>query len=194
MLTDKERVENKNQKEIMIDNLYKDYVDDLYRYALGFGFDKQTAMDAIHDIFCKLCLNEYKLENIRNPKFYLLRILRNRLIDIYKLKKDFIEIVPENSIEELPYKIHITIEDELIAKEEQQHISRKIEEVLSVLTERQREIIYLRYIQECTYEEIAEIMNLSVPACHKMVYRILNKLKNNHTLILFYLLLSINVS
>ncbi|MCB6721091.1 RNA polymerase sigma factor, partial [Bacteroides fragilis] len=54
-------------------------------------------------------------------------------------------------------------------------------------------VIYLRYMQECSYEEIAEIMQISVPACRKLLYRTLLKLKHNNTLVLFYLLLSINV-
>lgn len=49
-------------------------------------------------------------------------------------------------------------------------------------------------MQECSYEEIAEIMQISVPACRKLLYRTLLKLKHNNTLVLFYLLLSINVS
>ena len=44
-----------------------------------------------------------------------------------------------------------------------------------------------------SYEEIAEIMQISVPACRKLLYRTLLKLKHNNTLVLFYLLLSINV-
>ena len=90
-------------------------------------------------------------------------------------------------------KIKITVEDEIIAAEEQAEVSQKVDEILSILTERQREIIYLRYMQECSYEEIAEIMQISVPACRKLLYRTLLKLKHNNTLVLFYLLLSINV-
>lgn len=194
MLAENSKSRKENSTSYIIDNLYKEYIDDLYSYAVGFGFNKQTAMDAIHDVFCKLCLHEKELANIKNPKFYLLKTLRNQLIDIYRTKKEFIEIRPETITDELPYRIKITIEDELIAKEECLHIEQKIEEILSVLNEHQREIIYLRYMQECSYEEIAEIMQLSVPACRKLIHRTLNKLKNHNTLTLLYLLISINVS
>ena len=153
MLPKKENLEEKERTKHTVDSLYKDYVDDLFSYALGFGFDKQAAMDAIHDVFCRVCIREKDVQEIQNPKFYLLRALRNQLIDTYKLKRNYSD----------------------------------------VLTERQREIIYLRYMQECSYEEIAEIMQISVPACRKLLYRTLLKLKHNNTLVLFYLLLSINV-
>lgn len=49
MLPKKKNLEEERAKHT-VDSLYKDYVDDLFSYALGFGFDKQTAMDAIHDV------------------------------------------------------------------------------------------------------------------------------------------------
>ena len=136
---------------------------------------------------------EKEVQEIQNPKFYLLRALRNQLIDTYKLKRNYSEVLTGEITDELPYKIKITVEDEIIAAEEQAEVSQKVDEILSILTERQREIIYLRYMQECSYEEIAEIMQISVPACRKLLYRTLLKLKHNNTLVLFYLLLSINV-
>lgn len=193
MLVEKDKSRKEGKDTYIIDNLYKKYVDDLYSYAIGFGFNKETAMDAIHDVFCKICLHEKELAKIENPKFYLLRTLRNQLIDIYRTKKDYIEVPPETLTDELPYKIKITIEDELIAEEERLHIEKKIEEIMNGLNKHQREIIYLRYMQECSYEEIAKIMHLSVPACRKLLYRTLTKLKNNNTLMIFYLLMSINI-
>lgn len=144
-------------------------------------------------MFCRVCIREKDVQEIQNPKFYLLRALRNQLIDTYKLKRNYSEVLTGEITDELPYRIKITVEDEMIAAEEQAEVSQKVDEILSVLTERQREIIYLRYMQECSYEEIAEIMQISVPACRKLLYRTLLKLKHNNTLVLFYLLLSINV-
>lgn len=43
-----------------ISSTYKDHLDALYAYALHMGFDEQTAMDAIHDVF-------YKLESVILP-------------------------------------------------------------------------------------------------------------------------------
>lgn len=143
--------------------------------------------------FMMCCIREREVQEIQNPKFYLLRALRNQLIDTYKLKRNYLEVLTGEITDELPYKIKITVEDEIIAAEEQAEVSQKVDEILSILTERQREIIYLRYMQECSYEEIAEIMQISVPACRKLLYRTLLKLKHNNTLVLFYLLLSINV-
>lgn len=133
---------------------YDKYLDSLYSYALHLGFDEQTAMDAIHDVFYKLCTHHSSLNEINNLKSYLLRSLRNRLIDIKRLNRE--DTTPLTSHEEtldiLPFQLQVTVEDELIMKEDAEEIRRKVENVLKGLTDRQREIVYLRYIREHSYE------------------------------------------
>ena len=137
MLPKKENLEEKERTKHTVDSLYKDYVDDLFSYALGFGFDKQAAMDAIHDVFCRVCIQEKDDQEIQNPKFYLLRALRNQLIDTYKLKRNYSEVLTGEITDELTYRIKITVDDEMIAAEDQSEVSQKVEELLSVLTARQ---------------------------------------------------------
>ncbi|MCS2830263.1 hypothetical protein NXY32_05075 [Bacteroides fragilis] len=92
MLPKKENLEEKERTKHTVDSLYKDYVDDLFSYALGFGFDKQAAMDAIHDVFCRVCIREKDVQEIQNPKFYLLRALRNQLIDLNGTIRRFLPV------------------------------------------------------------------------------------------------------
>jgi len=47
-----------------IASTYNEYLDTLYAYALHLGFDEQTAMDAIHDVFYKLCIQHSSLNEI----------------------------------------------------------------------------------------------------------------------------------
>ena len=54
-----------------ISSIYKDHLDALYAYALHMGFDEQTAMDAIHDLFYKLCQRKTSIDNYKNLRFYL---------------------------------------------------------------------------------------------------------------------------
>ncbi len=50
----------------------------------------------------------------------------------------------------------------MIEKEEQTEIKTEIEQLLGSLTDRQREIIYLRYVQEYDYPQIAELLQISI--------------------------------
>ena len=173
-----------------ISSIYLEHIDSLYAYAMHLGFEENLALDAIHDVFYKLCISESAIENVTNIKFYLFRALKNRLIDIRRTGKQHanIEITLENGRQELPFKLHVTVEDELIEKEEQEAIRKKVEKVLDKLTDRQREIIFLRYIHEYEYEQIAELMGISVLSCRNLVSKALGILKESSLTIAFILL------
>ncbi len=165
-----------------ISAVYNEYSDNLFAYALHLGFNADIAMDAIHDVFYNLCINRKSLEDITNLKFYLFRALKNRLIDIQRNRKEKyagIFVSNESICESMSFRLNVTIEEELIQEEDQMEIRRKIEEVLSGLTDRQREIIYLRYIHEYDYEEIAELMHISVASCRNLISKSINKLKDS---------------
>lgn len=164
-----------------IASIYDEYLNNLYSYAIHLGFDEQTAMDAIHDIFYKLCINQSALKEIANHKSYLLSALRNRLIDIKRTERVQANSVSINDDEtdSLPFQLNVTVEDELIDKEDHVEIKQKLEDYLKKLTDRQREIIYLRYIEEYSYEEISEIMNISVESGRNLISKSLNKLKKS---------------
>jgi RNA polymerase sigma factor (sigma-70 family) len=159
---------------------------------VNLGFDREVAMDAIHDVFYKICLDEKILSQVTNIRFYLLRALKNRLLNIYKQKREVTELPVEGSRaeEEIPFSIHVTVEDMMIEAEEQEKIRLKVEQLLQTLTDRQREIIYLRYTQDCDYEEIAQLMHITVPACRKLIHKTIAKLKKNAcSAVLFFLLI-----
>jgi RNA polymerase sigma factor (sigma-70 family) len=182
----------KEQSDKEIDALYRMYSNNLFSYALSLGFDRETTMDAIHDVFYKLCLDNNAVKNVTNIRFYLLRSLKNRLIDIHKLRKEISGLSLETIAEELPFTINVNVEDLMIENEEREKIALQVEELLESLTNRQREIIYLRYTQDCDYEEIAHLMHISVPSCRKLFHKVITKLKKSHPYpsILLLLLLS----
>jgi len=82
------------------------------------------------------------------------------------------------------------LEDLLIEEEEQQQIKREIEEMLGSLTDRQREIIYLRYVQEYDYPQIAQLLNISVHACRKLVSKAITSLREKFGTLVFLFLIS----
>lgn len=171
-----------------IASIYNRYSDSLFAYACHLGFNEDIALDAIHDVFYKLCIDQKFLENISNLKLYLFKSLKNRLIDIYRNHRE--EPFEEDVSENMSFRFDVTVEDELIREEDLREIRRKVEKVLNGLTDRQREIIYLRYIQEYGYEEIAELMQISVASCRNLLSKSINKLRE-YTLSVSNLLLFI---
>lgn len=170
-----------HSKNKNITQMYNQYVDVLFSYGAHLGFEDDIIMDAIHDVFYKVCSSSRTLDEIDNPKSYLLRALKNRLIDIYRSSKDLqneTEPIDDNkNQDDITFKIHITVEDEIIQEEHLNEIRQKIELMLANLTNRQREAIYFRYIHEYEYKEIADIMQISVEACRNLISKSLEKLK-----------------
>lgn len=170
-----------------IASVYKLYVDDMFTYALYLGFEKEEIMDAIHDVFCKLAADNQRLNQVSNLKYYLFRSLKNRLFDIYKSKKEYVELT-EATIPELPFSINVSIEEKLIDREQQQLIENQIKEMLSSLTDRQREVVYLRYVQEYDYEQISDLMKITVHGCRKLLSKAMQSLREKYASIIFLLL------
>jgi RNA polymerase sigma factor (sigma-70 family) len=164
--------------------IYNEYVDDLYIYALHLGFEQSHILDAIHDVFCKLCTDQESIKHINNIKQYLLKSLKNRLIDIYNsnknnVKKDINEI-PEFDNSFLQQRN--SVEDCFITLEDEKIINEMIDGMLEELTNRQRQIIYLRYVVGCDYDEIAERMSLNYASCRKLVHKAMDKLRKKYNL------------
>ena len=172
-----------------IASIYNRYVDDLYTYALYLGFEKGIIMDAIHDVFCKFAANEKLLQDVSNIKFYLFKSLKNRLYDIYKARKEYAELSAID-LQETPFNIQVTIEELLIDQEEQQQIKNQLAEMLESLTERQREIVYLRYVQEYDYAQISELLNISGHGCRKLLSKAMQNLREKYGTLIFLFLLS----
>ncbi len=170
-----------------ISHIYDQYVDDLYTYAIYLGFERETIMDAIHDVFYKFACGRNSIKSVTNIKFYLFQSLKNRLIDIYKSEKRYQEIEGIDDDLSSHFNINVTIEDALIKTEEKHLIKNKIENMLTSLTDRQREVIYLRYIHEYDYQQISEMMNISVHGCRKLVSKAMMSLRDKYafTVMLF---------
>lgn len=171
---------------------YNLYVDDLFIYGTYLGFEREIVKDAIHDVFVKISSDQSILSDIKNIKFYLFKSLKNRLYDIYKRDKKRLALEDLDVNEEMPFKIYVNMEDRFIEEEEREITKSKIEDMLNSLTNRQREIIYLKYIHEYDYKQISELLNISVHGCRKLVSKAINSLRKKYgvvpVLMLFYYL------
>lgn len=172
-----------------IGSLYTQHVDDLFTYGLNLGFDRETVSDAIHDVFVKIATDEKSLQEVSNIRFYLFRSLKNRLLDIHKRQKPQTSIEEFGLLAEIPFNIDVNVEDLMIEKEEQMQIKTEIEQMLNTLTDRQREIIYLRYVQEYDYEQIAALLHISVHGCRKLVSTAIRNLREKFGILITILTL-----
>jgi RNA polymerase sigma-70 factor (ECF subfamily) len=70
-----------------------------------------------------------------------------------------------------------TPEENLIQKDEQQHLCRLLMDYINELPSRQRELIHLRFYEGLSYDEIAQHTGLSHRTVYNKIYEALKKLR-----------------
>jgi len=154
--------------------IYNFYVNDLLSYGVSLGFDEDTCRDAVHDVFCKILIDKKKFLNVNNLTSYIFRAVRNYLFNIQKKNYKISDSFSEN----IPFSIEITTLESLIDREDTEKLKQTVENLLNDLTPRQREVIYLRYMQEMDYEDIAVLMGINYNSARRLVHRSIEHLRS----------------
>lgn len=167
--------------------IYKTYARELYVYGKSLGFERGSLNDAIQDIFVKILCNRKLIGGVTNLKYYLFHALRNRMLNISRdaLKHG------GNDISEAAFPVKVTILDQLIEDEERRALETRIENLMSCLTARQREVVFLRFKHEMSYDEIATLLNMSAPSVRNLVSRAIKRMRDENIL-LFSMLISLH--
>lgn len=153
--------------------IFNTYSRDLYRYGHKFTQEVDLIEDVIQDVFVCLWESRDKLTIQKSIKFYLFSSFRREVIRRLQenRKQDVLEehhsnISWEESFQEMLIENQITLES-----------SKKISTALDNLSTRQKEAIYLRYIQGLSYEEISGLMGIQVASLYNLVLRGLKSMK-----------------
>ena len=164
--------------EEYISQLYKKYINSLYGFGIANGIPHDTCLDIIHDVFCNLIVKNIVFET-NSMKHYLFRCFINRYVDIQRSRKN---TIPIDTNDDLLFEREQTDseEEDLIEKEETESSKKQqVESLLSQLPLQQRKAVYLRYIEELEYEEIANQLNIKVESARMMVFRGIEKLRKH---------------
>lgn len=159
-----------NQNE----RLYDTYVNEMFAYGMSFGIEKETVLDAIHDVFLHIFERKEKLTNQSDLKFYLLCCLKNRL---FSMKRKEMDTENLDNVDVFEFSIKVGGLEIIEEEEERIALTNQIEQMLQELTSRQREAIYLRFMEELGYEEIATILDITPKAARKLTYRAIEQIR-----------------
>lgn len=154
------------------DQIYRTLVPQLYEYGMRRCADEALVYDAIQDVFVKFWENRFKLKNIASPKHYLLVALKNKILNT-QLRGNKTESISERE----EFTLNFNLETQFLEQEQDRLKTEKLISALEQLTAKQREVIYLRYFQELSYEEIADLTNISVKSLYKLNHRAIETLK-----------------
>ena len=150
---------------------------DLYFYGIKLVPISELVKDTIQDLFTELCDQEQRPREIQNIEAYLFVSLRRELLRrVEKLRKN-------NSIEETPIESFVfSEEDFLVDKESGAAVSQQLIKCLDELTDRQREVILLRFKHEMEFAEISKVLDMNVQSVRNLLFRALEKIRKKITL------------
>lgn len=154
--------------ELAYEGIYHKYVSGLYKYAYMVVKDQSLAEDVIHDVFTDLWSNRKRLGKIRSVRLYLFSSIKRR--SLRKLKKERL-FTSDLATDEPSFGITPSFLDELIDVEHKDSLTEDIKKCIAGLSNRQREIIYLRFYQNMSYADIAQLLQLD----QKYVYNLASK-------------------
>jgi RNA polymerase sigma factor (sigma-70 family) len=152
--------------DIAFSTLYKKYVQSLLNYGMHIHPNRDLIKDCIQELFIKFWEKRESLGSIEKVSFYLFRSFKNLLfhkIEISSKKSPLTQDLIDQMAPELPVE-NFYINSEMV----DQRIIR-LKKAVQLLTDRQREVILLRFFQGFEAKEIAEIMNLSIPGVHNLL-------------------------
>ena len=164
---------------------YAEYADDLLAYGTGLGFGREDIEDTMQDVFFNLYQRDPMLQEVRNLKVYLFTALKNRLLNTTRRQRmDRLDDADEGR-----FDVSVSVSDLIEDEEERRRLKLKVEEGLKLLTPRQREAVYLRYIQEMDYDDIARLLKMTKPSVRNLVSKGLMEMRKNLTVREFFVLL-----
>jgi len=163
--------------------IFEKYHRTLYNYGSKLSTNSSLVEDAIQDVFIDIWRLRHNLtENVTSVKFYLYRALRRR-IHVALDKFPSTEEISELDDEDTPAN-HTHSEAILIEAESSSTRAQRIQELLAQLPERQLEALTLRYFDDFSIEEIAEIMSVNEKSVRNFIYKALTSLRQSREILL----------
>lgn len=153
--------------------LYESYMTPVYRYLLVRSKNKMLAEDLTQSVFLKAFEHQSALSGEGSkPLAYLYTVARNTLIDYWKKKKEIHQSDVAETFEKTPDDKRTP--DKLAQDND---LSRELVAGLSQLTEDQREVVSLKYLNDYSVAEIAKQIGKSEEAVRQLQCRGLKALR-----------------
>ena len=171
-----------------LETIYRTYFTDLYRYGKKFTKDLNAIEDCIQEMFIDIWNSRSKLSETNAIKPYLYVALKRRIFQSLKKNKK----TSEQEIDELHFDAELAIDQIIVNNEIKDEKSQALQAAFKQLSDRQKEILYLKYYADMSYEDISEAMDLNYQSARNLVSRALTKLSKQILIILVILFFTLN--
>ena len=162
------------------EKIYTLFLPRIYRYFYLRLFDHQQAEDLTSEVFIRVYKNLRKVNlNKRTFPPWIYRIASNLLIDYYRKNRRH---GADKALEEIDDEVTVTdnntfFENSPVLRKELGFENIKILDAMGKLTELQKDVVILKFVEDFDYMTISNITGKRQPAVRAVLFRALTKLK-----------------
>ncbi len=144
---------DKSELESEFEELVSANIDGLYRFAFARMGNSSDAQDVVQETFLKAYRNFEQFKGGTETKYWFRKILINSICDFYRKKSRSLSTV---SIDQSGSAL------ELVAKErsDEFEIDRSLQQALNAMSDQFVIPLLLREVDDASYEEISEILDI----------------------------------
>ena len=126
----------------------------LQRMALRMLGNVEDAEDMVQEVYMKLWGKREELSDVQNMEAYCVALTKNMCIDRLRLAE-----VDRVDVDDVP--LSLAAADDVASLLERQDTIEQVKLIIETLPEKQQQVITLRDIRDCTFEEIEEQTGLT---------------------------------
>lgn len=149
----------------------------IFSYILFVVRNRDIANDIFQDTFVKVITRLQQRKYVSNGRFcaWVMRIAHNEIMDWYREQKSekIVEAPKDNDLSNMGGKetLAVSIESQFVNAQVLDDVRR----MMNLLPPSQREVVFMRFYQELSFKEIAELTGVSInTSLGRMRYAILN--------------------
>lgn len=126
----------------------------LQRVALRLLGNAEDAEDIVQEVYLKLWSKRDALPDVQDVEAYCVTLTRNMCIDRLRMAE-----ADKADVDEVPTMLAAT--DDVEAQVERHDAVEQVKQIIGTLPEHQQQVITLRDMEDCSFEEIAEQTGLT---------------------------------
>ena len=154
--------------------LFKTYYSQLHNYGIKISQNPSLTEDCLQSFFVYLFDNRKNLGTVHHIKSYLFVSFRRALLKHLKRERKFTSY---DAIFENKSVFEFSAEELMIEQEFTDIKMQSLTHLLNLLSNREREAIYLKYYSNLSINEIAEVMNISYQSVLNTLQKAFSKLR-----------------
>lgn len=158
--------------------IFEKYFSTLVNYGKTLTTEPNTVKDCVQDVFIDIWTYRQALNENVVVKAYLLSSVRKRIARLHEREHIFIRT---KNVDSLDFLFDFSIEDRLIADEVMATKVERLNLLTNRLSPRQKEVLYLRYHQGLSVEQVSEVLNMNYQSTKNLLHRSILQLRKEYS-------------